>query len=197
MSTAVLQSDVELMLLVRESDAAAFEELLRRHRQSLTAFFRKLCRDADFAEDLFQETFLRIWTSRERYEPTARFASYLYTVARNVWANERERRGRRPAEVGAEASSDPGRPSALELARADERQLPQAVLEERERRRRFDRCLDRLDERLQLVFVLSQFGGLKYADIARQLGIPVGTVKYRMFQAVRELRAMLNEDGEF
>ena len=183
MATAILQSDVELMLLVRESDGAAFEELFRRHRLSLTAFFRKLCREADFAEDLFQETFLRLWTARERYEPTAKFASYLYTVARNVWYNERGRRARRPAEASGEAPPGQDRLSALELARADERQLPEAVLEARELRRRLDECLDGIDEKLRTVFVLSHFGGLKYAQISQQLHVPVGTVKYRLDEA--------------
>jgi len=62
---------------------------MRRHRERLTGFFAALSRDADLAEDLFQETFIRIWRARERYLPTAKFSTYLVAVARNLWLSER------------------------------------------------------------------------------------------------------------
>jgi RNA polymerase sigma-70 factor (ECF subfamily) len=82
-----IESDLELMLRVRDGDAASFEVLLRRHRVPVVSFFRRMLRDEALAEDLAQEVFLRVYKSRERYQPEARFTTWLYRIATNLALN--------------------------------------------------------------------------------------------------------------
>src|SRR5687767_13212663 len=79
----VLESDIELMLRAREGDAAAFAELARRYREPLRRYFAAQLADRSAAEDGVQETFLRLWLLRERYEPSGAFAAYLFRIARH------------------------------------------------------------------------------------------------------------------
>lgn len=101
-----IESDLELMLRVRDGDAASFEVLLRRHRVPLVSFFRRMLRDEALAEDLAQEVFLRVYKSRERYQPEARFTTWLYRIATNLALNAI--RDRKDEVSGAAADDDDG-----------------------------------------------------------------------------------------
>ena len=115
------ESDLELMLRVRAHDEEAFAELMRRYRGSLIPFFASLSRDADLAEDLFQETFIRLWRARERYLPAAKFSTYLLEIAKNLWLTERERWKRRMTVQSLDALAEEERPDALRAAAAADR----------------------------------------------------------------------------
>ena len=188
-----LESDLELMLRVREDDREAFAELMRRYRPRLVAFFRGLSRDADLAEDLFQETFIRLWRARARYLPTAKFSTYLLEIAKNLWLSERERWKRRQATQSLDDPDAVERPDALRLATAEVGELPEEALLRRERERQVRAAIDALPPHLGLVFVLSEVEGYKYREIAAMLGIAEGTVKWRMFEATRRLRELLGD----
>ncbi len=184
------EADVDLMLLVRDGDTAAFAALMERFRPRLTGFFRSLGAGPETAEDLLQETFIRLWQARARYRPLARFSTYLMEIARNLWLNERDRIGRRPSE---QTPGPGGAPDALDLARADAATEPEEAALARERRRRILDAVDALPPKQRLVFVLSHFEGMRYREIAAALGIPEGTVKYRMHEAVHALRRALED----
>jgi RNA polymerase sigma-70 factor (ECF subfamily) len=187
------ESDLELMLRVRDHDGEALAELMRRYRRRLIPFFRDLSRDADLAEDLFQETFIRLWRARERYRPTARFSTYLLEIAKNLWLNERSRWLRRRELQSLDTPPGEGGPDALSVAAADVRELPEQVLLRKERERRIAEALEALPPALSLVFALSHFEGCKYREIAGMLGIAEGTVKWRMAEATRRLRELLKD----
>src|SRR5579871_5430085 len=88
-----IETDLDLMLRVRDGDAASFELLLRRYRLPLVSYFRRMLRDQALAEDLAQEVFLRVYKSRERYQPAAKFTTWLYRIATNLALNAvRDRR---------------------------------------------------------------------------------------------------------
>lgn len=181
-------TDIELMLRVREDDVAAFGELLRRYREPLRRFFTALLADRSQVEDFIQETFMRLWLNRSRYEPTGKFSAYLYQIGRHHWFNQRKKFR---LELGEEA---------LEQARQVEgpdRFEPEAALLERDRHARVRQAIAALPEHCRVVMEMSHFEGLRYAEIAQRLGIPVGTVKSRMAGAVRRLRqALTDEDQE-
>src|SRR5574340_1572145 len=103
-----METDLELMLRVRGGDAESFGELLRRYRGSLVSFFARMVRDRALAEDLAQEVFLRVYQARERYQPEARFTTWLYRIATNLALNAL--RDRREAEMPAESASGEGDP---------------------------------------------------------------------------------------
>ncbi len=169
----VNDEDFALMARLRAGDTAAFAALIRRHQVALVNFFRRMGASNE-AEDVAQETFLRVWRYRQRYRPTAKFTTFLFTLARHAWADHlrRAHKQERVAErVGAEAA--PHDATAQDAAR---RRLDAQV------------ALAALPEKLRLVVVMSLYQGLKYEEIATALGIPVGTVKSRMFLALGRLK---------
>lgn len=186
------EGDVELMLLVQQDDAAAFAELMRRYRDRITGFFRGLSQDDGLSEDLFQETFIRLWSARKRYEPRARFSTYLLEIAKNLWLSERQRWKRR-AELQSLDERDDDHPDVLSVIAADLREIPEEVLLRKERERQIRDAVNDLPLSLAAVFILSHSEGFKYREIAVMLGIAEGTVKWRMSQAVRKLREQLHD----
>jgi len=169
-------SDAELMAQTRRGRHDAFAVLIRRYQRSLVNFFRRMGALHHEAEDLVQETFVRVYSHRKRYAPTGKFSSFLYVVARHAWADMLRRASRRPEAKGrtdAEASVGGG------TDRSDARMDVQAALE-------------RLSEKLRVVVVLSVYQGLRYREIAEVLDIPLGTVKSRMHLALRQMEEFLN-----
>ncbi len=172
------ESDLDLMLLVRGGRRDAFARIVERHAARLVRLFRRLGADAHVAEDCAQEVFLRVWRARARYRPTAPVGAFLCRIARNVWIDWSRRSALRRSEPmaaieGVPAGEDGGSPSR------DDRLDLRATLE-------------RLPDHLRAVVLLSVDDGLSYAEIAEALGIPLGTVKSRMFHAVRALREVLH-----
>ncbi len=170
-------SDWDLMALLADGRNEAFEALVRRHQRALVNFFSRLGADGDGADDCAQETFLRLFRYRDRYRPSAPFRSFLYTLARHTWADWRRRRERRRT-VSIDGHEE--KASADDGARDDLLDL--------------DAALRSLPEHLRWVVTLSVYQGLAYAEIAEVLEIPVGTVKSRMFHAVRRLREALHAE---
>src|ERR1039457_3401149 len=107
-----IETDLDLMLRVRDGDAASFEVLLRRYRLPLVSYFRRMVRDPSLAEDLAQEVFLRVYKSRERYQPEAKFTTWLYRIATNLALNAI--RDRRDEVSGSSDDDDEGGNSVLE-----------------------------------------------------------------------------------
>lgn len=178
--------DVQLMLSVTQGDEEAFDELCRRYRRQLAGFFYSLCWNTDAAQDCAQEVLVCLWLARERYEPTGSFRSYLFKIARNRWLTTLRKRKCRPEPMFLEEIWEP-----LE----DESGLEKLLIARYEDRRNKMAIAD-LPEHYRLVFVLSHFEGMKYAEIAEILEIPVGTVKSRMSAAVRILRDKLSKEME-
>jgi RNA polymerase sigma-70 factor, ECF subfamily len=182
-------TDIELMLRAQRGDMAAFRLLVTRYREPLRRFFVALLADRSAADDCVQETFLRLWLLRERYEPTGKFSTYLFQIGKHHLLNQRKRFRAAPLPMPAD--------NTLELIPAAELP-PEAAVMHRERGERIRQAVAALPEHYRLVFILCHDEGLKYAEIACRLGIPVGTVKSRMAEATRKLRLVLkDEDGEW
>jgi RNA polymerase sigma-70 factor (ECF subfamily) len=131
------------------------------------------------------------WLARERYEPRAPFTCYQYTIAKNLWLHERERRNHRPPPVSLEEGLSPLAREAAFRALAAEPTLPEQVLFANERLFRIRQAIAKLPAEQRLVFTLSHLEGLRYAEIAEVLGVPLGTVKSRMNAAITKLRGHL------
>lgn len=183
-------SDNDLMARAQAGDMDAFAELADRYRGPLRRFFAALLADPGPADDFAQETFLRLFQTRARWQPTGTFSVYLFQIARHYYLNQRERyQSRARHEYPLEST---GNDAGIELALPPRTQPEVILLEQLERERR-RRAIDSLSDPLRTVFVLSHFEGLRYREIAEQLGIPEGTVKSRMAEAVRRLRITLSE----
>src|SRR5579871_5547860 len=108
-----LDPDAVLMLRVKRGDRAAFAELVEKYKQPVMNFIFRSLRDETEAEDLAQNVFLQVYKSRDRYERTAKFSTWLFTIARNLCLNEIRRRSRHPADsleaVHSESDDQPAR----------------------------------------------------------------------------------------
>ncbi len=179
-------TDEELMGLVQKQDISAFEELLRRYEQRIFAFFWRLCANRQEAEDGTQETFLRLWRARVRYEPTGKFSTYLFQIAKNHFLHEQQKQGRR---------RDSQRGTTMNpFAAADEPAAPDRVdgpMLTGELQTAVTDAIARLPEALRLVYVLTEHEGMSYQQAAEVLDCPVGTVSSRKVEAVRRLRELL------
>lgn len=168
-------SDEDLMLACRDGSADAFGELFRRYRQPIWGYFRRRLADAGRAEELAQEAFVAVWEAASRYEPRALFRTYLYGIAFNLLSAERRRLVRHPVTpLNGEV------PVGSSIAHDASLWVRQAI--------------GRLDESDREILMLREFEQLSYADIADVLGLPLNTVRSRLFRARLELRRLLAPD---
>lgn len=186
-------------------DLDAFALLAGRYRGPLRRFLESLLPgDPALAEDGVQETLLRLWASRERWRPSGKVSSYLFGIALHWANNQRARRATRARhEHRPLGLPDGSEDTTLEFVSPAAVTQPERVLLARWERERVNAALRTLPEGQRRVFEMSHFDGLKYAEIAALLDIPVGTVKSRMSEAVRRLRAALceaedaDDEGEY
>ena len=171
--------DVGLMLQVVSGSQEAFATLVRSHQSALLNFFVRMGAHLD-GEDLVQETFLRVYRYRGRYRPTACFRTFLYVLARHVWADRCRKTMRRErltfwlrtdAEIRDEAPEEGCTTNAFDVQSA----------------------LNRLSPKLREVLVLNIYQGLHYQEVADILNIPLGTVKSRINLALGAMRKHLDE----
>ncbi len=155
----------------------AFTTLVQRHQQALMNFFRRMG-DYTYAEDLTQETFVRLFKYRERYRPNAKFTTFLYTVARRTWIDHRRSAGRRTEAYEAFSGEMDVR---MDAGTGSEREMHHRVRE----------ALAGLSEEMRASVILSVYQGFKYEEISRIMGVPLGTVKTRVFNAMRKLKEAL------
>lgn len=187
-------SDEELMLRYAGGDLTAFETLVKRHERQLFHYIRRSCQRPELAEELLQETFLRVIRYSDSYKPTAKFTTWVYTIARNLCI-DRARRQRGPAEVSLNAApgGDPEAPALIERLADPQARASNVDYQRQAFRQRLLDALDQLPEEQREVFVLREFSGLKFHEIAQAVGCKVPTVKSRMRYALEALRGHLAE----
>ncbi len=191
------EQDIQLMLRVRDGDVESFRRLVDQYQQPLLNFFFKMTWDHQVAEDCAQEVFLKLYRSRRRYQGTAKFSTFLYRIARNCLTDHHRRRRVRvqPTSLNETRVAGGGEYSLGDLVPGHQPE-PQQELEGRELAARLTRALEALPAEQRIVFVMSENQGLKYAEIAEILEIPVGTIKSRMFNAMGRLRQALDAESE-
>jgi RNA polymerase sigma-70 factor, ECF subfamily len=187
-----LDPEVRLMLEVRNDNAAAFEELVVRYQARLVTILRHLVGDADQAEDLAQEVFLRVYRSRKTYEPNAKFATWLFTIANHVAANALRTRNRHPEVMLAPLGSGSMGVSPLEvILQASSGQMPARQLAKAEIRDVVRVAMQSLNDRQRLAVLLNKFENLTYADIAETMNLSPQAVKSLLSRARVNLQQVL------
>lgn len=183
-------SDEALMLRYRDGDESVFPEIVRRYKDRLVSTVIRLVGDRDKAEDVVQETFLRVHRNAHRYKTIARFSTWVYTIALNIAKNEiRNTRRRRTSslwEIGPERG---GESTAFDIPDGSER--PDEALERRNLRAVMERCIERLPPNYRTILVLRDVEGLSYEEIGEILKLPQGTVKSRMNRARLRFKELL------
>lgn len=183
-------SDEDLLTRFRDGLTEAFGVLVRRYERELYGYLRRYLGDSNLADDVFQNTFLQLYTKAGQYEPGRPVRPWLYTIATHQAIDALRRQGRHQA-----VSLDQSRE---ELPNGEVRSLiellesrgpgPTEQLEEEERREKVRASVDRLPDFLRQVLIMAYYQGMKYREIADVLGIPVGTVKSRLHAALVKLQ---------
>jgi RNA polymerase sigma-70 factor (ECF subfamily) len=171
--------DEELMLAYREGDAGAFETLYKRHRGALYRFIVRSLRERGTAEELFQEAWIRVIEARGRYAPSARFTTWLYTIAHNLLVDHWRRKGLTLVELDADTA-----------VAADN---PARQAEAREALARLMHALEDLPHAQREAFLLHEEAGLTVAEIAAVTGAGEEAAKSRLRYAMAKLKAAVDE----
>lgn len=191
---ALHEQSLRLMRRVRDGDDRAFRELVEIHQSAVIGTCARMLGSQNEAEDVAQQVFLRVWKAAPRYEPTARFSTWLFTIVRNLVFNECRRRSRRPTvsldapRPGEETSKGASRDMADARAKPADAAAVQAELENA-----IDRAIAALPEQQRLAMTLRKYQDLPYEEIAEVLATSVPAVKSLLFRARTQLRVSLRE----
>lgn len=179
----------DLMKQVQRGDMYAYQELVRRYQRKVFRVISSYVRNPEDAMEVLQDTFLRVYTSRQTWESRFSFTGWLYRIAIN-------------ASIDRYRKSDRGRTSSLEdmmetqlhqSATVNLSRTPLDGLRAQERRRLLEAAVRRLPQRQREVVSLRFFGEMRLEEIAAALACPLGTVKSNLHKAVMGLKAMLLE----
>jgi RNA polymerase sigma-70 factor, ECF subfamily len=180
--------DVQLMLAVKRDDVDAFETLFRKYAQPLVALAFSFVRSQARAEEIAQETFVQVYRTRRRYEPRARFVTWLYRIATNLCLSEMRRAEYRLAvrpRGHSDAEDDACDPDAFAGPTG---QTSEKELLDREDIRRVREVLDQLPAQQRAALLLARVEGLSYEEVGRALGCSVSAVKSLIHRATLTLR---------
>ena len=185
-----LDPDAVLMLRVKQGDTAAFTELVEKYKQPVMNLAYRTLRDATEAEDLAQNVFVQVYKSAPRYKSTAKFSTWLFTIARNLCLNEIRRRSRHPAD-----SLDAPHPDQDDqpLQQFEDKKTfsPPETLLQGELAQNIDHALADLPENQRSAILLCRQDELSYEEIAEVLGCSVSATKSLIHRGRETLKERL------
>lgn len=173
--------DETLMALCAAGSERAFAALVERHTAALYRYFRAACRDPEFARDLVQETFLRVYRHRARYRPGGTFRHWLFVIAANLARSDRRTRSRRPTTPLQDGARLPAPTPSPEAAAVDAERLA-----------RIRAALEHLPSAQREALRLRLLRGLSFEAVGQALGCPPATARTRVHYGLKALRARLD-----
>jgi RNA polymerase sigma-70 factor (ECF subfamily) len=186
-AVAALERDAELMLRVREGDAASFALLLERHRAPVIHFLYRMVQNQSVAEELAQEVFLRVYRSRATYEPTAKFTTWLFRIATHLALNWIRDRKNEKAQESLDAETQEGGARQISDGRpnVEQRLVYEAKLQE------VRQAIESLPAKQRAAVLMHKYEGMEYSQIAATLNCSESAIKSLLFRAYETLRARL------
>ncbi|MFQ5777648.1 MAG: RNA polymerase sigma factor [Terriglobia bacterium] len=182
-------------VLIRQAqrgDRVAFEELVRRYDQNVLRLALQVVRSEEEARDLYQEAFLKIYRSLDRFRFESQFSTWVYRVVMNVCLDYLRRASTRRESQA--PSNQEGQPEFFQTLPEERPGLnPERALRGKEIARRIEQALTRLSPRERLVFELKHYHGMRLRAIGEQCGTSEETAKNCLFRATRKLRVELQE----
>jgi RNA polymerase sigma-70 factor (ECF subfamily) len=191
--TSMTQTDEQLMLSVKDGNRDAFQVLTERHYANTLNFIYRFVKNQTLAEDLCQETFLRLWRCVPTYRPIAKFRTFLYHIAKNVCLKQLAKEQRTPQieSLDVHYGDDDENFHPIAVAIADTHCSPEALLIVKETYEAIQTAINKLSKEHQVVFQLTELQGLSYQEVAEIVQCPIGTVASRKNAAIRQLRKFL------
>ena len=185
-------SDAEVMLRVKAGDDPAFEYLVQKYRRPMVSFMYRMLHNSAAAEDLAQEVFLRVYRSRESYEASAKFTTWLYRIASNLAMNHaRDNRHERPENTV--SLDEPDENTGLAIDLPDGSLTAEELLVRRERMAQIRKRVQALPERQRMAVIMHKFQQMDYRQIADVLKLSESATKSLLFRAYETLRGQLQE----
>ena len=185
-------SDAEVMLRVKAGDQSAFDYLVQKYRRPLVSFMYRMARNSAAAEDLAQEVFLRVYRSRQTYEASAKFTTWLYRIATNLAVNHaRDTRKERP-EVTV-SLDEPDHETGTTMDVTDGTMTAEESLVRRERMLAIRSRVEALPERQRLAVIMHKYHQMDYKQISAVLKLSESATKSLLFRAYETLREQLKE----
>jgi len=185
-----MDPDAALMLRVKDGDLQAFEELVQKYKHPIVNVIFRMLHDLDEAEDLAQNVFVRVFQSAGRYEVSAKFSTWIFTIARNLCLNEIRRRGRHPAQSLESSQEESEEHAPRQYPDGKTFSPPQAFLQ-KELEQKIQQALGELPEKQRLAIALCQEDELSYEEIARVLGCSLPATKSLIHRGRETLKAKL------
>ena len=186
------QTDADVMLRVKAGDDSAFDYLVQKYRRPMVNFMYRMAHNSAGAEDLAQEVFLRVYRSRETYEASAKFTTWLYRIATNLAVNHaRDTRHERPENQV--SLDEPDEESGRTLDVADAAPSVEENLVQRERVAAIRQRVEALPERQRIAVVMHKYQQMDYRQIADVLKLSESATKSLLFRAYETLREQLRE----
>lgn len=184
---ATIERDTELMLRVRDGDETSFALLLDKHRNSVINFLYRMVQNRAVAEELAQEVFLRVYRSRESYEPTAKFTTWLFRITTHLALNHvRDRRHDKLHDsIDHQPEDSAPRQLADRVPNVEDRLLKDSRLSE------IRQAIEQLPEKQRSAVLMHKYQEMEYSQIAAVLGCSESAVKSLLFRAYEALRARL------
>ena len=182
--------DAALMLRAKRGDRAAFAELVEKYKQPVMNFVFRSLRDEIEAEDLAQNVFLQAWKSRSRYQQTAKFSTWLFTIARNLCLNEIRRRSRHPAESIEEAHAEHEDQPRQQYEDKSQIAPPEKLLHG-ELAQKIEEALAELPENQRTAILLCRQDELSYEEIAEVLDCSLSATKSLIHRGRETLKEKL------
>jgi RNA polymerase sigma-70 factor, ECF subfamily len=189
--------DETLMLRYQQGDRSAFAVLVRRHQQPLYNFALRQVRVPQVAEDVVQETFVRVVQNAQDFKHEARFTTWVYTITRNLCIDQLRKRALRKHPSLDESRGEEGDGPTLGEQTADPRASVEREATGTELKERIARAVDKLPDEQREVFLMREISNLPFKEIAEITGVPENTVKSRMRYALERLQEALAEYEEY
>lgn len=186
----VTMADGELVQTAIAGREASFEELVRRYQRPIAAYVYRMVGDYDAALDLTQEVFIKVYNSLSRYRSEFKFSTWIYKIAHNAAIDHLRRYAVREQALASEFDGEP------RIVSIESRRLtPEQESEREERRSEIESVVDELSPAYRELIVLRHSHDLSYDEIAEVTGLPLGTVKNRLFRARDAMRELLLRRG--
>ena len=187
----VLITDEELILDFQSGNRDAFNELVTRYKDKLTNFIYRFTYDIDSAEDLAQDTLLKVYINKDSYKEIAKFSTWIYTIASNLAKTELRKLKRRQTYSISDLSNDDRefvihRPEEQSFEEIEDTNVSSNILQE---------SLTEIDDEFKNIIILRDIQELSYDEISKILKIPLGTVKSRINRGRFKLKDILKQKG--
>ena len=183
-------SDAELIGVAVDGREESFEELVRRYQRPIAGYVYRMLGDYDAALDVTQEVFIKVYNSLQRYSPEYKFSTWLYRIAHNAAIDHIRRNSNFTQSIETESKE-----GAYQLQFECPAPSPERLRERKEWRHEIAEVIKRLPPAYRELILLRHSGDLSYDEIAEVTGLPLGTVKNRLFRAREHMRELFIERG--